>query len=229
VPLKPALYLVATPIGNMEDVTLRALDVLSSVDRVFAEDTRSLRRLCSRHDLKLKSRPVRCDEHTERGAAKRAISMIADGESVALATDAGSPGVSDPGYRLVRAVLDVGHDVVPVPGPTSVIAAVTASGLPCDRFAFEGFLPPKGGKRNARLRGLLREARTIVLFESPHRLARTLSDLAAALGERRAVLAREMTKLHETFHRGTLTELAERVAENPLRGEIVIVVEGAGK
>lgn len=222
------LYLVATPIGNMGDISARAREILAAAGVVAAEDTRHSGRLL--RELGLERPLVSLHEHNEKARASELVQRLKAGESVALVSDAGTPLVSDPGFPLVRAAVEAGIAVVPVPGPCAAIAALSASGLPGERFCFEGFLPARAGARRQRLEELAGEPRTLVLYEAPHRIAACLADLAAALGaSRRACVAREITKLHETFYRGSLGELAARAAsdEDLARGEAVVVVEGA--
>jgi 16S rRNA (cytidine1402-2'-O)-methyltransferase len=218
------LYLVATPIGNLEDVTLRALRVLGETAFVACEDTRTTRKLLARHGIE--ARLVSCHEHNEALRAREIAEALARGEDVALATDAGTPAVSDPGRRVVEAALAAGAKVVPVPGPSAVTAALVASGLAAERFTFLGFPPRKGRARAELLREALETKGAAVLFEAPHRVARTLAELAALAPERRASLHREMTKVHEEALRGTLTELQRALAEKPVRGEYTLVVAG---
>jgi 16S rRNA (cytidine1402-2'-O)-methyltransferase len=222
------LYLVATPIGNMGDISARAREILAAAHVVAAEDTRHSGRLL--RELGLERPLVSLHEHNERARAVELLARLRAGENVALVSDAGTPLVSDPGYPLVRAAVEAGVTVVPVPGACAALAALAASGIPVERFCFEGFLPARAASRRQRLAELATEPRTLVLYEAPHRLAASLADLAAALGaERRACIARELTKLHETFYRGALGELAARAQSDAelRRGEIVIVVEGA--
>jgi 16S rRNA (cytidine1402-2'-O)-methyltransferase len=221
------LYLVATPIGNMEDLTLRAIRVLREVDVIAAEDTRRTSVLLSRHGV---STPITSyHEHNERSKAAGLVGELKKGKSVAVVSDAGTPGISDPAYRLVSLAVSEGLKVIPVPGASSVLAALTASGLPTDRFVFEGFLPWKKGARASRLRELCAEARTVVLFESPRRMLRLLDELSAACGDRRVAIAREMTKRFEEILRGTVSEVREELAGRAsLKGEFVVVLEGAG-
>ncbi|MGQ0384922.1 MAG: 16S rRNA (cytidine(1402)-2'-O)-methyltransferase [Gammaproteobacteria bacterium] len=224
------LYLVATPIGNMGDISARAREILAAVHVVAAEDTRHTGRLL--RELGLERPLVSLHEHNERARAAELVARLRTGESIALVSDAGTPLVSDPGFPLVRAAIEAGIPVVPLPGPCAAIAALAASGLPAERFCFEGFLPARAGARRQRLAELAAEPRTLVLYEAPHRLAACLADLAAALGaSRRACVARELTKLYERFYRGGLGELAERARTDPdlHRGESVIVVEGAAE
>lgn len=219
------LYLVGTPIGNLGDIGQRALEALRSVDAVVCEDTRRTRILLDRYGIsaRLVSLPVFDEGRRAGGLVERLLA----GESLALVTDAGMPGVSDPGAALVARAVEAGILVVPIPGPSAALAALAASGLPTDRFTFYGFLPRKGGARRAALAELQRAVGTLILFESPRRLRETLLDLREALGDRRACVARELTKLHEELVRGRLGELAERFSGEVL-GEITLVVEGRG-
>ncbi|MBI3268242.1 MAG: 16S rRNA (cytidine(1402)-2'-O)-methyltransferase [Planctomycetes bacterium] len=219
------LWVVATPIGNLEDVTLRAMRVLREADLVVAEDTRVTSRLLARIEV---SRPLlSCFEHSEERRLDEIVDRLRRGERIALVTDAGTPGICDPGAELVRRVVEAGVPVVPVPGPCAAAAALSASGFPADRFVLEGFLPRKGRERAARLAALARETRTVVLYEAPHRIRETLDDLAAVLGERPAALFRELTKLHEEAARGPLAELAAAASAREPRGEYVLVISGA--
>jgi len=217
------LYVVATPIGNLEDLTLRALRVLREVDLIAAEDTRHTRVLLSRHGI---SRPVTSYyDAVERARAPGIVEKLKAGARVALVSDAGTPGIADPGYHLVRGALAAGVPVVPVPGASAVTALVSVAGLAAERFVFEGFLPSRPGPRGARLAALASEPRAIVFFEAGRRLAAFLAAAHAALGERDAVIARELTKRHEEILRGTLGELAARVASmERVRGEVTVLV-----
>ena len=218
------LYVVATPIGNLEDVTLRALRVLREVDLIAAEDTRRTKKLLARHGI---ARPVASYyDAVERERAPAMVERLRGGASIALVSDAGTPRIADPGYHLVRGALAAGIRVVPVPGPSAVTALVSVAGFATERFVFEGFLPTRPGPRAARLSALAREPRALVFFEAPGRVAAFLAAAEAALGDREAVVARELTKQHEEVVRGTLHELAGRLAQ-PLRGEVTIVVAGA--
>jgi 16S rRNA (cytidine1402-2'-O)-methyltransferase len=222
------LYVVATPIGNLGDISARARVILAAAGAVAAEDTRRSARLL--RELGIERPLVSLHEHNERARLAELVARLKAGESLALVSDAGTPLVSDPGYLLVAAAVEAGVAVTPVPGPTAAIAALSASGLPCDRFCFEGFLPARAAARRRRLAELAAESRTLVLYEAPHRIAECLEDLAAALGGgRRACVAREITKRFETFYRGTLSELAARAKSDAdiARGESVVVVEGA--
>lgn len=220
------LILCGTPIGNLEDVSLRALRVLGEADLIACEDTRRTRKLLSHHGVAARALTV-YNEGNEQRKATELVRKLERGITIVLVSDAGMPGLSDPGYRLVCAAIDAGVDVEVVPGPTAAVSALTVSGLPPGRFVFEGFLSKKQGERRRRIEELAEETRTLVLFESPHRIAETLGDLRAGLGDRPAVLARELTKLHEEVRRGRLSELVASVESDPPRGEIVIVVAGA--
>lgn len=220
------LYVVATPIGNLEDVTLRALRVLREVELVLAEDTRRTRTLLTRHEIA--NRPRSLHAHNEAQRSREVLEVLASGSSVALVSDAGTPLVSDPGERLVAAAIEAGHAVVPIPGASAVLSALVASGLPTAPFLFLGFLPRRKGEREALLAGIRDRTETVVLFESPRRLAATLSQLADALGDRPACVARELTKLHEEVARGSLPELADRFREGT-RGEVTLVIGGAAE
>lgn len=223
-PLKPGLYIVATPIGNVRDITLRALDVLTGADVIAAEDTRMTRKLLDLHGLKAPE-IVRYDEHAAERARPMLMGRLAAGDRVALATDAGTPLVSDPGYRLVHAAVEEGHTVIPIPGPSAALAALTLAGLPSDRFTFAGFPPSRTGQRKRWLEPMAAMPSTLIFFESVKRLAGSLADMAAVLGQRDAAVCRELTKLHEEARRGTLTELAAHYAEHgPPKGEATVVV-----
>ncbi len=220
-----ALYLVATPIGNLEDISRRAVMILEGVDCVAAEDTRTSGVLLAH--LGIKKPMVSYHSYNEERRIEEFLQRLRGGETIAVVTDAGTPGISDPAFALVRAAVEAGIRVIPIPGASAVLPALVASGLPADRFVFEGFLPVKKG-RATRLKLLHDETRTIVLYEAPHRVERTLQDLLDALGDRPAVLAREMTKKFEEFRRGTLAALLDGVRHKPPKGEMVIVVQGTG-
>ncbi|HIY70851.1 MAG TPA: 16S rRNA (cytidine(1402)-2'-O)-methyltransferase [Candidatus Luteimonas excrementigallinarum] len=223
------LFIVATPIGNLEDLSPRAQRTLAEVAAVCAEDTRHTRRLLGHYGIDAEL--VALHEHNEQALAVRLVQRLEAGESLALVSDAGTPLVSDPGFRLVAAARAVGIRVSPVPGPSALIAALSVAGLPSDRFAFEGFLPAKAAARRERLQKLAGESRTLLFYESSHRIADTLEDMVVAFGaERRAVLARELTKLFETVLDGSLEALRDRVQADAdqRKGEFVLVVEGAG-
>jgi 16S rRNA (cytidine1402-2'-O)-methyltransferase len=219
--------LVGTPIGNLGDLSPRAVDVLRDADLVVCEDTRHSGRLLQAAGVSAK-RLLAAHDHNEAAQIGTVLDRLRAGETVAIVTDAGMPGISDPGERMVRAAADAGIEVVVVPGPSAAVAALVLSGLPTGRFVFEGFLPRSGSGRTERLRALAGEERTIVLYEAPHRTARTLADLAASFGgDRRVAIARELTKLHEEVWRGTLAGAVAHVAEIEPRGEHVLVVDGA--
>ncbi len=223
--LRAGLYLVATPIGNLLDITLRGLAVLRAADLVLAEDTRRTRKLLTHYEIRTSLKSLH--DHNEAAQAQRLAERLAAGERMALVSDAGTPLISDPGHSLVRAAIEAGVDVIPVPGPSSLLAALTGSGLPVDRFTFCGFLPRKAGARRRLFEGLAAEPGTLVFLESPRRLARSLADAAEVFGARPAAVARELTKVHEEFIRGTLPEVAARVAGTEVRGEVTICVAGA--
>jgi 16S rRNA (cytidine1402-2'-O)-methyltransferase len=216
------LYLVATPIGNLGDITLRALETLAGVDIIACEDTRITRRLTERYGISAQLKPYH--EHNAAIARPKILEHLAKGAAIALVSDAGTPLISDPGFKLVREVCAAGFRVVALPGPSSVLAALSVAALPTDRFFFEGFLPPKQTARRARLAELSRLDATLVLFESGSRVQETLADLAAIMGARDAAICREMTKLHEEISRSTLSELAQSAATLETRGEFVLVI-----
>ena len=221
--LEPGLYIVATPIGNLGDITVRALETLAAASLIACEDTRVTSTLTHRFGLKAQLLPYH--EHNAEKQRPRLLAALERGEAIALVSDAGTPLVSDPGYRLVRDVLAEGHKVIPIPGASAPLAALVASGLPSDTLVFAGFLPQKGGPKTSRLTELAGIKATLAFFESPHRVGATLKLMADVLGgERDAVVARELTKRFETFERGTLRELAERFDGEQVKGEIVILV-----
>lgn len=218
------LTVVPTPVGNLEDITFRALKVLKDADLILAEDTRTTGVLLKNYEIKT---PMKSHhKFNEHESAEGWANKILNGAVIALVTDAGTPGISDPGFLLIRECRRIGAEVEALPGATAFVPAIVASGLPCDRFVFEGFLPQKKG-RQTRLQDLASESRTIVLYESPLRLSRTLSDLIKFFGEdREAVVCREISKLYETYHQGTLKQLSDYFSENQAKGEIVIVIGG---
>lgn len=218
------IYLVPTPIGNMADITRRAIDILTEADIVACEDTRTSGSLLAK--LGLKKRLVSYHEFNERDRAKQLLDAVLDGQTLAVVTDAGSPGISDPAYRIVQAAIDAGVSLIALPGPTSIIPALTASGLPTDRFFFEGFLSNKSAARKKRLEALRPLEHTLVFLESPHRIHKMLSDALETLGDRPACVAREISKKFEEYLRGSLQELVDITAERNLKGEIVVVVGG---
>ena len=222
-----ALVLIGTPIGNLGDLSPRAAEELARADAVACEDTRRTGRLLAHIGVRAPALLV-VNDHTEAGAVVDVLARLDRGQRVAVVTDAGMPGISDPGERLVAAAAAAGHRVEVVPGPSAALAGLVASGLPTGRFVFEGFLPRKGSGRSERLAVVAAERRTVVLYEAPHRLARTLADLAEACGPtRRVVLARELTKLHEELWRGSLGAAVERCGEVEPRGEYVLVLDGS--
>ncbi|HEV2835357.1 MAG TPA: 16S rRNA (cytidine(1402)-2'-O)-methyltransferase [Pyrinomonadaceae bacterium] len=218
------LYLVATPIGNLADITHRALQVLRDVDLIACEDTRHTRKLLQHYSIDTKT--VSYHEHNEQQRTLELIELLKQGSDVALVSDAGTPAISDPGFRLVRAAIQTGINVVPVPGPSALVSALIAAGLPTDEFFFGGFLPAKSTARRARLSELRSVPGTLIFYEAPHRLAASLKDAYEILGEREAVIARELTKLHEEIRRGRLSELSKHYStdEQP-RGEIVLLID----
>jgi 16S rRNA (cytidine1402-2'-O)-methyltransferase len=226
-PLPPGLYLVATPIGNLSDISLRALAVLAAANLVACEDTRVTRKLLNRYGIR--TRLIRHDDHASPPEREHLLMRIAGGEAVALVSDAGTPLVSDPGYRLVAEAAVAGLPVVPVPGASAAVAALSASGLPSDRFLFAGFLPAKAGERRRAIDELRPVPATLVLYEAPHRLGEALAALAEGMGDRPAAVARELTKLHEEIRRGTLSTLAIHYSAEPVRGEVAIVIAPPGE
>jgi 16S rRNA (cytidine1402-2'-O)-methyltransferase len=221
---KGKLFLVATPIGNMEDITARALCTLKEADLIAAEDTRRTRKLLTRYEI---SGPVTSyHEHNKLQAGPAILRRIVSGQNVALVSDAGSPGISDPGFLLVKLAIAEGIDVVPIPGPSSVICALQVSGLATHSFTFEGFLPRKKGKRSAKLKSLASEERTMVFFESPYRLRSTVTEMQEHFGNRRVALCRELTKRFEEIVRARLSDVEELVSRRRAKGEYVLVVEG---
>jgi 16S rRNA (cytidine1402-2'-O)-methyltransferase len=218
------LYLVSTPIGNLEDITFRALRVLKESALIACEDTRHTGRLLAHFGIATPT--ISYHEHNERIRAAELVVRLEEGQAISLVTDAGTPGISDPGYRLVVAAIEAGINVVPVPGPTAFVAALIASGLPTDSFLFVGFLPPRKQARRTRLEEMRDQRATLVLYEAPHRIGATLVDTLEILGDRPAALARELTKLHEQVRRGTLAELLQRHQNDPPRGEIVLIIGG---
>lgn len=220
------LYLVATPIGNLGDLSPRAVETLKKAGIIAAEDTRHTRKLLSAAGIAAHNL-VAYHEHNEKEQARALVQELDSGKTIALVCDSGTPGISDPGYRVVSLAVEAGHEVIPIPGPSAAIALLSASGLPTDRFLFVGFPPPKETGRRKFFEELLTGRGTILLHESPNRLAATLSDMADIFGgERRAVIGRELTKIHEEIVRGTLSELAARYADQNVAGEVVLAIEG---
>jgi 16S rRNA (cytidine1402-2'-O)-methyltransferase len=222
-----ALYLVSTPIGNLEDITLRALRVLREADLIACEDTRQTRKLLDHFNIPKPT--LSYHEHNEAARAAELAEKLAGGVNIALVSDAGTPLVSDPGYRLVKAAIAAGAPVIPIPGPSAILSALAASGLATDSFRFCGFLPPKQGQRRKALEALRQEAGTIVFYEAPHRLMEALVDIEAIMGERPVVVARELTKLHEEFLRGSVAEIRRQLAARPsIKGEITLLIGKPG-
>lgn len=226
-PLAPGLYIVGTPIGNLEDITLRALRVLRSVDRIACEDTRQTQKLLSHFDIHVPT--VACHQHNEREATASLIAELQQGGRIALVSDAGMPGISDPGSYLVAAAVAAGIPVIPIPGASAGIAALAASGLDTAGFRFVGFPPARGGERRSFFETMAAEQTTLIFYEAPHRIVDTLRDAALVFGAgRRAVLARELTKIHEEFLRGTLAEVEANLSARELqRGEMTLLIAGA--
>jgi len=225
--LKPGLYVVATPIGNLGDITLRALGVLVNADVVYCEDTRHSRKLLARFGIDTKLKVY--EEHTAKSERPRILKALGKGQSVALISDAGTPLISDPGYKLVHETIAAGHDVFAVPGASAITASLSIAGLPTDKFYFQGFLPTKATARRNRLQELRGQAATLVLYEAPNRLTAMLADAANVMGDRQAAVARELTKLHEEVVRGSLSELADWAKATPARGEVAIIVGPPGR
>ena len=219
------LYIVATPIGNLEDITLRALRVLKEVDVVAAEDTRHTQILLSRHDIHTPLTSYH--EHNEKTKAQELVARLARGQNIALVSDAGTPAISDPGFRLVVQAIRAGVRIIPIPGASALTAVLSASGLPTDRFVFEGFLPAKKRQRRERLQTLRDETRTLIFYEAPHRLKEALDDIHELLGNREAVLAREVSKIHEEFLRGPISELVRALGGGDIRGEVTLIISGS--
>ena len=218
------LYIVPTPIGNLEDITLRALRVLKEVELIAAEDTRHTQHLLAHFGIK--TALTSYHEHNERDKARTLVQRLKSGASIALVSDAGMPAISDPGYRIVVDAIQAGIQVVPLPGATALTTALCASGLPTDRFLFEGFLPAKAQERKAKLQSLRGAVATLVFYEAPHRLLDSLAEMLKIFGDREIAVARELTKVHEEFRRGKLSEVVSALADGDIKGEIVIMVHG---
>ena len=216
------LYIVSTPIGNLEDITLRAIRILKEVDLIAAEDTRITRRLLTHYEI---DTPVTSYfEGNQHAKSEKLIARLKEGESIALVSDAGTPTISDPGYPLLQECIKADVSIVPIPGASAILAAATVSGLPLHNFSFEGFLSPKSGKRKRQLTNLADEERTIILFESPHRICRLLEDVCEVMGERDIVIARELTKRYEEIFRGKTTEALEKFRSTEARGEFTVII-----
>lgn len=216
------LYIVATPIGNLDDITLRAIKIFEEVDFVFAEDTRVTKKLLNH--LKIEKIVYRYDEHTKMHQISNIANMLENGNKIALVTDAGTPCISDPGFEMVDEALKRGIKVVPIPGVSAMTAAASVAGISTRRFCFEGFLPKKKGRQTL-LKSLANEQRAIIIFESPHRIEKTLRDIETFMGVREVVIVREITKIYEEILRGTTTELIEKLNANPIKGEIVLLIK----
>lgn len=217
------LYLVATPIGNLQDITFRALETLRTVDMVACEDTRHTRNLLNH--FRISNQTISYHEHNEQERAEELVDRLIRGESIAVVSDAGTPGVCDPGFRIVQRAIEIGASVVPIPGPVAFVNAVVVSGITTDSLFFGGFLPAKKGERRKRLEELREIPATLVVYETPHRLARSLTDCYEILGDRQGCVARELTKLHEEIVRGSLRDLTQRYAKEKIKGEIVLVID----
>lgn len=217
------LYIVSTPIGNLEDITLRALRILKEVGIIAAEDTRHTRKLLSRYDIHVPMTSYH--DFNKYDKAEILLVKLKEGTDIALVSDAGTPGISDPGYYLIKRAIEEGISVIPIPGATALTAALSVSGLPTDRFTFVGFLPKKRSPRENAMRLLSELEHTIILYEAPHRVAKTLRDIKEVFGDRRIAVTREITKIHEEIIRGTLSEVIEKIGTHP-RGEIVLIIEG---
>lgn len=226
-PLAPGLYVVATPIGNLRDITIRALETLAAAEVILCEDTRMSARLLDHYGIK--GRRVALHEHNERAKADDIVARVAAGQAIALISDAGTPLLSDPGFPLIRAMAEANQPVFPIPGASALLSALVVAGLPTDAFAFHGFLPPKAGARANALKALSDSRETMIFYESPRRLDDTLAAMAELWGERQAAVALELTKRFERVHRGTLGELAAEFAGADTKGEAVIVVSGAAE
>ena len=223
--MKGLLYVVATPIGNLEDITLRALRILKEVDLIAAEDTRHSLKLLNHYGIE---KPLLSYwSEREKVRSEEVISHLKAGRSVALISDAGTPGISDPGAVLIRRAIEEGIEIIPVPGPSALIAALSVSGLPAEEFLFCGFLPPRKTERLRKLEELKYEKRTVVFYEAPHRLLETVEDMIEVFGDRKVMIAKELTKLHEKFMRGTLKEVYSKLQDSVIAGEYVIVLEGS--
>lgn len=219
------LFIVPTPIGNLEDITLRALRVLKEVDLIAAEDTRHTQHLLNHYGIK--TLLTSYHEHNEREKAHTLVERIKSGANLALVSDAGTPAIADPGFRLVVAAIAAGIQIVPLPGAAALAAVLSASGLPTDRFLFEGFLPAKKSERQAKLQALREQTATLIFYEAPHRLLETLQDMHELLGDRELVVAREVSKVHEEFLRGTVSEVVMRLSDREVKGEITLVLHGS--
>ncbi len=224
---KGGLFIVGTPIGNMEDITLRALRILKEVDLIAAEDTRQIRKILNKYSIK--NRTISYHEHNEDYKSQKIVNELLSGKDVALVSDAGMPGISDPGYRLVNLAFKQGIEVISVPGPSAIVASLSVSGLPTDSFFFAGFLPTKKGERIKKLQEYKEYSFTLVLYEAPHRIVKSLQDILEILGNRKVVIARELTKMHEEVLRGSADEVISLLKARQIKGEITLLVEGKKK
>ena len=221
---KGKLYIVSTPIGNLEDITLRAIRTLKEAGIVAAEDTRHTKHLLNHYQIS--TTLTSYHDFNKEEKAEILIARMKEGTDVALVSDAGTPGISDPGFFLIKRSIEEGINIVPIPGPTASIAALSISGLPTDAFVFEGFLPKKKGQKTKKIEALKDDRRTLILFESPHRIVKTLDELESILGDRRAALVREVTKVYEEIIRGRLSDVKKRLENKKIRGEITLIIEG---
>jgi 16S rRNA (cytidine1402-2'-O)-methyltransferase len=221
---KGKLYIVGTPIGNLEDITLRALRVLGEVDLIAAEDTRQVRKILNKYDIK--NCTISHHAHNEASQSQRIVNELITGKDVALVSDAGTPGISDPGYRLVNLALKKGIEVIPVPGPSALIASLSVSGLPTDCFFFAGFLPAKKGERIKKLQEYKDYSSTLIFYEAPHRIVKSLQDILSVLGNRQIVIARELTKMHEEILHGNVDEVISLLKARQVKGEITLLIYG---
>ncbi len=218
------LYIVSTPIGNLEDITLRAIRVLKEVGLIAAEDTRHTRNLLNKYEIETSLTSYH--DHNKEEKAPVLVAQMIEGKSVALVSDAGTPGISDPGYFLINLAIDQKIPVVPIPGATAAIAALSISGMPTDSFVFEGFLPSKHGQRLKRLQALAKEERTIIFYEAPHKIIKAIEEMLEVFGDRRAVITRELTKIHEEAIRGTLSEILKHLLTGSIKGEFTVIMHG---
>ncbi len=224
-PNKGVLYIVGTPIGNLKDISMRAIEILAKVSLVAAEDTRGTRKMLTH--LKIRTRLLSCHKHNERTSAQKVITALAEGKDVALVSDAGTPALSDPGAELVKLVREANFSVIPVPGASAIITALSVAAMPADLFFFAGFLPSKKSERRKTLEQLAETPYTIVIFEAPHRLMNTLTDILDILGDRHMVMARELTKIHETVLSDSVSFIIRQLSKERVKGEITLVIEGA--
>jgi 16S rRNA (cytidine1402-2'-O)-methyltransferase len=222
-----SLYIVATPIGNLEDITLRAIRVLKEADLIAAEDTRHTRNLLNKYDIETPLTSYH--DHNKEEKAPVLVAQMLEGRNIALVSDAGTPGISDPGYFLINLAVDQNIPVVPVPGATAAITALSVSGLPTDRFVFEGFLPARHTARTKRLKELAAEERTLIFYEAPHKIVKAIEDMIAVFGDRKAVVTRELTKIHEEVVRARLSDVLEHFKLKTVKGELTVIVHGASK